>query len=460
MIQLSPVSLRLQIAEKIFSFEARRTRRGDLAVYYLPSSDGGGAFEVAGINVRYHPTTAKELKKLIEAGLHEQAEEKAVAYIATYTDPVQSNGWTQVPAIAAFLRDAFFNRGPTGSLRIYQRALGVSDDGAWGPITQAAAEDANKNPIALLAKLRQARQSYERLVVGRHPGHPFWEGLVNRWNKITAFARSLLEEEAPNLDTSNLIPAALPLTQGERVRIAQVYLASKGHDIGNSGEENNGVDGYWGPLSEAAAIDYLIKQARLEGQTVETLLNPPTLGYAPQLASTLTTEAIEDEPGENRALLDPASLSLEEQLERFLDSLGLQYFKGAEFSPYWSRTRGSISNSVPPRKDWANIAPTLALLERLRHEIGSPIHLTSTYRNAAYNRAVGGVAKSQHLQFRAIDFYASTGRPQDWSRRLESYRGQVFLDSATGKPFIFNGFVRAYPPRGFVHVDTRNSRSV
>ena len=41
---------RLRIAESILNFEARRDRQGRLQVYKLPSGDGGGAFEVAGIN--------------------------------------------------------------------------------------------------------------------------------------------------------------------------------------------------------------------------------------------------------------------------------------------------------------------------------------------------------------------------------------------------------------------------
>ena len=42
-------------ARRIVDYEARRDAEGHLKVYHLPSGDGGGEREVAGINDRYHP---------------------------------------------------------------------------------------------------------------------------------------------------------------------------------------------------------------------------------------------------------------------------------------------------------------------------------------------------------------------------------------------------------------------
>ena len=53
--------LRRAMAKAIVDFEARRDARGRLAVYRLPAGDGGGSYEVAGINDRYHPTEAAHL---------------------------------------------------------------------------------------------------------------------------------------------------------------------------------------------------------------------------------------------------------------------------------------------------------------------------------------------------------------------------------------------------------------
>ena len=65
---------RQQIAESILNFEARRDNQRHLVVYKLPAGDGGGTYEVAGINNGYHPQEALHLAELINAGLYDQAE--------------------------------------------------------------------------------------------------------------------------------------------------------------------------------------------------------------------------------------------------------------------------------------------------------------------------------------------------------------------------------------------------
>lgn len=171
-------SQRLRMSKAILDFEARRDSEGRLAVYKLPSGDGGGAYEVAGINDRYHPAQAAKLKSMIEAGQHDEAEKSATEYLAAYTDGAAS--WSPDPGVQFFLRDCAFNRGPTGAARILQRALGEAESGTIGPSTRAAVL---KYPVPeLLLLLRSARESYERKPVGRNEKSKFWAGLVNRWN--------------------------------------------------------------------------------------------------------------------------------------------------------------------------------------------------------------------------------------------------------------------------------------
>lgn len=175
----------------IVSVEARRDSKGNLRVYPLPKADGGGTYEVAGINDRFHPTAARELKELVETRRFQQAERFIRDYLADYTDVVRR--WSTVPAIEAFLRDSAFNRGPRGALRILQIALKVADDGRFGPITKAALKAAEADPRALLKDLRRARETYERRVappVGARA--KFWKGLQNRWNAAHAFALTLV----------------------------------------------------------------------------------------------------------------------------------------------------------------------------------------------------------------------------------------------------------------------------
>lgn len=182
---------RLLIADFIVSVEVRRDKSGRLKVYPLHKADGGGTYEVAGINDRYHPVAAEYLKSLINAKKHNEAEAYIRNYLAEYTDIV--NNWVKHPAIEAFLRDCVFNRGPKGALRILQLALSVADDGKFGPKTKEALQKALKNPAGLLQALRHAREDYEiRIAPPVGARKAFWKGLVNRWDKALEFAQSFL----------------------------------------------------------------------------------------------------------------------------------------------------------------------------------------------------------------------------------------------------------------------------
>jgi hypothetical protein len=177
-----------QICKLILDWEARRDKQGRLKVYPLPSGDGGGSFEVAGINDRYHPVMARRLKALIEGGRHDDAEREVIAYLVQYTQPPAS--WAGNWRTELFLRDTAFNRGPRGAAIILQDALGVERDGKVGPVTIAALRKAEKDTPLLICKLRDSREAYERRVARRDERSKFWKGLVNRWEKVTAASLS------------------------------------------------------------------------------------------------------------------------------------------------------------------------------------------------------------------------------------------------------------------------------
>lgn len=180
---------RSEIAAAIVDFEARRDNQGRLTVYTLPRGDGGGTYEVAGINDGYHPHEAADLAALIKAGRWKEAEVRAAEYIASYTDCAAF--WTTNHGIEAFLRDCVFNRGARGAARIFQLAVGADPDGAIGPKTRAAAarflrwED-------MLTALRAARELYERRYAHRDESSKFWNGLVNRWNAAVKLAKKYI----------------------------------------------------------------------------------------------------------------------------------------------------------------------------------------------------------------------------------------------------------------------------
>jgi tetratricopeptide (TPR) repeat protein len=177
---------RLAMARDIINFEARRDRAGHLSVYYLPANDGGGRYEVAGINERYDGPAVRKLVELLHEGKFDEAETYAEEYIAGNTDSAEL--LTHSPRIESYMRDIVFNRGQRGAVKTLQIALDVDVDGKWGPKSKAAMAAAQTNPNALLDRLRLAREEYERKYVGYRAN--FWRGLVNRWNSSLRVARS------------------------------------------------------------------------------------------------------------------------------------------------------------------------------------------------------------------------------------------------------------------------------
>lgn len=178
------------IGAHILDVEARRDRNGRLAIYKLPAGDGGGTYEVAGINDRYHPEAAARLRDLVERRKFVQAEREAIEHILEVTD--EAGRWARSPSAEAALRDTAFNRGITGCARILQMCLNVEVDGKVGPLTLAALQRAEREPRAFLLRFREAREAYELKVappVGKRA--KFWKGLVSRWDATTKFANTL-----------------------------------------------------------------------------------------------------------------------------------------------------------------------------------------------------------------------------------------------------------------------------
>lgn len=164
-------------ARKIVDYEARRDGYGHIKLYKVPANDGATGYEYAGIN-SFHPETLAKIKTLVANDRHQEAENVAVDYIQKYTD--KNASYSTIPAIQFALRDAAFNRGPTGSVKIMQEALGVAIDGKVGPKTLAALKASESNPREFLERFREAREKYERRIAGYRPN--LWRGLTARWD--------------------------------------------------------------------------------------------------------------------------------------------------------------------------------------------------------------------------------------------------------------------------------------
>ena len=96
----------------------------------------------------------------------------------------------------------------------------------------------------------------------------------------------------------------------------------------------------------------------------------------------------------------------------------------------------------------------VVLLQCIREHFGKPVYITSGYRTAAHNAAVGGSKSSQHLLGRAADFYVegvdvATGAA--YAETLLPARGGIGRYPKDAK----------HPTRktGWVHIDTRAGKS-
>jgi hypothetical protein len=197
---MTPAEKRHQMGAEIVRFEGRY-EDGKLQMYKLPPGDGGGTYEICGVNDRYHPTEAAKLRGLIEGGAHQEAEHEAARYIEEYTRKVlrffpSQEAAEANPAIEFILRDCAFNRGMKGSATMLQIALGMADiDGVVGPATHREFAKQLDDPGAgfVLSAITEARETYERnkyawKPYGRDESSKFWAGLNNRWKKAHKIA--------------------------------------------------------------------------------------------------------------------------------------------------------------------------------------------------------------------------------------------------------------------------------
>lgn len=191
---MTPEEKRQEMGKAIVEFEGRFDKSGNLVVYQLPAGDGGGSFEVAGINERYHRAKVHEIKRLVDSGQHAKARSESENYILKETDCARNFFPSPEAAdknghIEFLLRDSAWNRGCKGAATILQLALKVPVDGVVGPKTKAAFNDAlEKDANALAQAITKARETYERNTYPwksgkRDESNKFWKGLSNRWAK-------------------------------------------------------------------------------------------------------------------------------------------------------------------------------------------------------------------------------------------------------------------------------------
>lgn len=116
------------------------------------------------------------------------------------------------------------------------------------------------------------------------------------------------------------------------------------------------------------------------------------------------------------------------------------YFTIAELSRSATAVAKGIKN-VPPTVKEMDALMTLITecLNPIRERYGHPIRVTSGFRCEALNRAVGGVASSQHLKGEAADLQGATddetARIFECARDLGVY-DQLLFEHGKGKRWV------------------------
>lgn len=93
----------------------------------------------------------------------------------------------------------------------------------------------------------------------------------------------------------------------------------------------------------------------------------------------------------------------------------MKYFTFTEFERSSTATRYGIDNTMPESAKKNVVALVDNVLDPLREAWGKPLRVGSGYRSPELNKAVGGVAASQHMSGQAADI--NTGSRED-NRKL------------------------------------------
>ena len=97
-----------------------------------------------------------------------------------------------------------------------------------------------------------------------------------------------------------------------------------------------------------------------------------------------------------------------------------EHFVLAEFERSATATANGIDNRVPSQYVPALEQLCKTILEPLRAFAGQPIITSSGYRSPALNKAVGGVANSQHMTGQAADIHIpDTATGSAWFEWME-----------------------------------------
>lgn len=191
--------IRKDMAKKILNMEDYKITGPDsLRVTRLPSGDGGGKWEIAGICDGIEPKEFNLIKSMLDRGDREAAWDECLRYVLANTEPLVAKGVAGSYPIEFMLRDMTFNMGTAGTTKVVQRMLDIEIDGKWGKVTQAKWTDAllSWDEMVVLDLLDRACRARYRSIVKANPvKEKFLTGWMNRCDARHAYALTLMSRK-------------------------------------------------------------------------------------------------------------------------------------------------------------------------------------------------------------------------------------------------------------------------
>lgn len=123
----------------------------------------------------------------------------------------------------------------------------------------------------------------------------------------------------------------------------------------------------------------------------------------------------------------------------------MKYFTIQELTYSQTAVKMGIKNETTPEVEQNLLALIAVVLDPLREKWCKPITVTSGYRCQKLNRAVGGVATSQHTKGEAADICA--GNPRETAQL-----GRLLASMGTFDQVIFENSNRECTEAAWIHV--------
>lgn len=114
----------------------------------------------------------------------------------------------------------------------------------------------------------------------------------------------------------------------------------------------------------------------------------------------------------------------------------IKYFSFSEFINSTTAKRLGIDN-IPTFEIVDNLNRLAYYLDGIREKLGKPILINSGYRSPTLNKAVGGVAKSQHIKGLAADVVCADMKSLENVLRETGGFDQLIKEHRKGSPYFW-----------------------